>query len=152
VSPLDAANLSWEQVLDLVGETVAQGAGLRLSPYLVDHTGNTPSHLIDSTFSLEDQIANDDAYRDLTEMRLAHTLTITFLKKLNAHDQAADQKDALRTAQRIVRALNDAVALGELRVSFRGAVPSLTADRTFLATRLTFRLVHDWYAQPLGGA
>lgn len=152
MTPLDPANMAWELVLDRVRELVAQGAGLRPSPYLIDHTGNTPSHLIDSTFSLEDQIANDDAYRDLTEMRLAHTTTITFLKKLNAHDQAADQNDALRTAQRIVRALNDSAGLGEIRVSFRGMAPSLTADRTFLATRLTFKLVHDWYAQPLGGA
>lgn len=151
MTPNDLSHLAWEDALDRVSGII-ESVGLRVSPYLIDHTGNTPSHLIDETFSLDLQTSNAETYRDVTEMRISHALTVTMLRKLAAPSQSADQRAALVTAQAIVRALNDAMATDELRVAFIRSSPSLTADRAFLVTRLEFRLTHDWYAQPLGGS
>lgn len=149
ITATDAACLGWADVLDACVRLVESGAGLTASPYIIDHTGNTPSHLIDSTFSVEFQTDNTGKYRGGDADRMGHLLSITHVKKLATKGQYTSQAEAIRTSETITRVLGVQADTAELRVTFLDDVRSLTFDRAYLVSRLTFRLEHDWYAQPL---
>ena len=54
-----------------------ESSGLECSPYIIDASGNTPSHLTDSTFSLDLQSDNSGDYRNVIPLRMAHTAVVT---------------------------------------------------------------------------
>lgn len=152
ITPTDAACLGWSDVLDTCVRLVESGAGLVVSPYIIDHTGNTASHLIDSTFSVEFQTDNTGKYRGGDGDRMGHLLVLTHVKKLATKGQYDSQREAIRKSEDIVRVLGVQADTAELRVTFLDDSRSLTFDRAYLVSRLTFRLEHDWYAQPLDAA
>ena len=130
--------------------SVLESTGLVCSPYVIDHSGNTPSHLINETFSLDLQSENTGENRDTTPIRMGHTLAVTMVYKLRPSDQFESQMESLAREEDIMRTVGEQVDTGEIRVTYATTTRALSPAREHLISRLTFRIKHDWYGQPLG--
>lgn len=119
------------------------------SSYVIDHSGNTPSHLVDDTFSVDLQTANTGKYREDTAIRMGHELAVVLVRKLAPGDQASSYVEALQREEEIIRALMERVATVEIRVVYRSTSRALSPSREYLVSRLVCGVEHDWYSQPL---
>jgi len=126
-----------------------EGSGLECSPYIIDHTGNTPSHLIDSTFSLAYTTRNTGLYRDVTPMRMGHTVTVTTVGRLNTADAFSDMLAHAARSENLARSVHIQSRTGDIRVRLETIDPALSPTREFLITRIAFTVEHDWYGEPL---
>lgn len=145
----DDALVSLPALIQRIRDVIEAQTVARCSKYVIDHSGNTPSHLVDDTFSLDLQSENTGKYREDSAIRAGHSLTVTCLRKLRPQDQFASQLDGLRREEEIMRALSERVATAEIRVVFRNTTRALSPTREYSITRLTFSIEHDWWDQPM---
>lgn len=148
MSTTDPAYHGVGAVLLLLRQTL-EGSGLECSPYIIDHTGNTPGHLIEDTFSLAYSSRNAGTYRDVTPMRMVHTVTVTTVGRLNGSDSFSDTVRLAAKSEDLVRAVHLQSRTGEVRVRVETIDPALSPTREFLITRIAFTVEHDWYGEPL---
>ena len=131
---------------------IEEQTGLVCSSHIIDHTGNTAASMMNDTFSLELQTANAEQYREDVALRLRHALGVTLCWKLNPSDAFESQQACLAVEEQVIRALSERIATAEVRVVFENTARTLSAHREYLLSRLTFRVEHDWYSQPLSSA
>lgn len=147
IESTDEALVGLGAVLIRIRDVIEKHTPARCSKYIIDHSGNTPSHLINDTFSLEFQSANTGAYRDETAIRARHAVTVTVLRKLRPADQFADQLAGVAREEQIMRALGDHAATAEVRVGYEGADRTLSPTREYLISQVKFNVEHDWWSQ-----
>lgn len=146
----DAMSLvGWPEVLIRLRRYFEE-SGLQCSKYLIDHSGNTPSHLVSDTFSLDVQTASDDVYRDVTPLRAAHTVGVTIVTKVApANDQFKALTTELGREEAQLRRVLPQANTAEIRTYYVGTSRTLSPSREYLIVRHTLRAVHDWYGEPL---
>ena len=129
--------------------TILEESGLRCSPYIIDHSGNTASHLVNETFSLAATQQNTGIYRDVTPLRVQHTVTATIVWKMKPSDQFAEQIRVLAAVENLIRVVHLQSRTIEIRVTWQSTTPTLSPTREFLITPIAFAVEHDWYGEPL---
>ena len=149
IESTDDALVGLPALMALVKSVIEAQTTARCSKFVIDHSGNTPSHLIDETFSLDLQSENTDKYREDVAIRAGHSLVVTTIRKLRPQDQFASQLDGLRREEEIMRALSERVATVEVRVVYRSTARALSPSREYLITRIAFGIEHDWWSQPM---
>jgi hypothetical protein len=149
VSTIDYSLVGFGEVLVRIRATLEQ-SGLTCSKYIIDHSGNTASHLVNETFSLDIQTANEDIYRDASPLRIGHAVGIVVVwKNLPANDQFAALVSELANEENLIRPVLLQTNTAEMRAYYVATARTLSPSREYLLTRITLRVVHDWYGEPL---
>ncbi len=129
--------------------TYLEASGLTCSRYIIDHTGNTASHLINDTFSLDVQTDNSGIYRDEAPIRFRHSATATIVWKMTPSEQFDSQLAAMAREEDVIRSVGLQGTTAEMRIAFERTGRTLSPARDFLISRIAFRVEHDWYGAPL---
>ena len=129
-----------------------EATGLLCSDYIIDHSGNEPSHLIDRTFSIDLQSDNSGIYRDEAPLRMRHTAVVTLIWTLAPHDSFASQVAALRQEEELIRSVQLQATTAEVRIAWASTARALSPSREHLILRITFQVAHDWYGVPFDTA
>ena len=149
MSTTDYALVGFGELLIRIARTL-EGSGLTCSKYIIDHSGNTASHLVNDTFSLDIQTANEDTYRDNTPLRIGHNVGVVVVwKNTPANDQLASLVSELGKEENLIRQVLLQSNTREIRAYYAATSRNLSPSREYLLIRHTFRVVHDWYGEPL---
>jgi hypothetical protein len=125
-------------------------SGLTCSKYIIDHSGNTAAHLVNDTFSIDMQTANTGEYRDVTPARIEHTVGINIVwKMMPVNDQFEALAKELAAEEPLLRSVLVQATTAEVRVTYVSTARNLSPAREYLLVRHTFRVVHDWYGEPM---
>lgn len=146
--PNDYGYVGWAELLRRL-RSLLEGTGLTCSKYIIDHSGNTPSHLVNDTFSLDIQTLNTGEYRDVTPMQAQHTIGIVVVWKVApANDQFTALTTELDREETLLRSVLSQADTAEVRVVYQDTNRTLSPDRAYLVVRHTLTATHDWYGEP----
>lgn len=141
----DATLVGLPKALLTLRSIVEKATGYECSPTFIDHGNTTPGPLMNSTFCFDLQTSNSNTYRDDTVIRMSHVLTVRVLYQVCPSDSFGSTVELLAVEERIMRALLDATATEEIRVSYKNTPRRLSARGEFIATDIIFDVEHDWY-------
>ena len=130
-------------LLESVKGTLEDNTDLKLSPQIVDARVQ-PQTNMDKRFSLDLQSRNSNKYRDATHVRVEHTLTVGFLKRMNPNRQHESYKDALTLEEQVCRALLVQAENPTLTIYYASTRRQLLPSREYLLVEVSFRVTGDF--------
>ena len=124
---------------------IIESAGLRLSPSIFTIQA-TPKTIIDLAFCIDIQTQDTGKYRcgGDDRVRVSHSLTIRFAKKLKPLDQFSSQLDALDNEEIIIGKMISRTNMPDARVLWKSTKRAVTTSREYLIVEILFDVEHDW--------